>query len=125
MTIEFEKSIEDKRGKIFRYKDNNKHIILVETKSGFARGGHFHKKSNIFYTIISGAGEYFEYDIITNQEIKILFKPQDNIIIKPNKAHLLIAKEDTVFLAVEEGLEGVTVFQKYRDIIENQLSSKN
>jgi quercetin dioxygenase-like cupin family protein len=125
MTITFEKSIDDKRGKIFRYKDNEKHIILVETKAGFARGGHFHQESDIVYTIISGLGEYLEYDVKTNQETKIIYKSQDNITIKPNKAHLLIAKEDTIFLAVEEHLEGVTVFPKYRDIVDKQLDALN
>ena len=41
MNIKFEKQLEDKRGKILFFSFGDKKFNIVETKQGFARGGHF------------------------------------------------------------------------------------
>ena len=42
MNIQFEKEVEDIRGKILFLSYGKKQINLVEIRKGFARGGHYH-----------------------------------------------------------------------------------
>ena len=119
MILEFEKQIEDKRGKILFLKLGRKNINLIEIKKDFARGGHFHK-TNTSHFLISGKIEYHEENIKTNiEKVSIISSP--NIINVPyNTAHLLIAKENSLFFEVFENYED-TVFPKYRKIVEDLM----
>lgn len=125
MTLRFEKEIEDVRGKIFRLTHGETKIIIVETKKGFVRGGHFHKVSNIIYYIISGEVEYREENIKSGKEKISKIKSDKTIVIPPFTAHLLTALEDTIFVAIEQNLQGVTLFPKYREIVDNKMKTNS
>ena len=98
MSLEFEKYVEDKRGQILFLKYTHKNINLIEIKKGFARGGHFHQTDTNHF-LISGKIEYREENIKTKKEkISIISAP--NIVnVNSNIAHLLIAKENTLFFS--------------------------
>ena len=121
MSLNFEKHVEDNRGKILFLKYNNKNINLIEIKKGFARGGHFHK-TNTNHFLISGKIEYHEENIETRiEKISIIESPC--IINTPlNVAHLLIAKENSLFFEVFKNYED-TVYPKYRKIVEDLMKS--
>ena len=121
MRLEFKKQIEDKRGKILFLKYGDKNINLIEIKHSFARGGHFHK-SNTSHFLISGKIEYHEENIETGiEKISIIESPC--IINTPSHvAHLLIAKENSLFFEVFENYED-TVYPKYRKIVKNLMKS--
>ena len=119
MSLEFDKQIEDKRGKILFLKYGHKKINLIEIKKGFARGGHFHQTETSHF-LISGKIEYHEKDIKTGiEKISIISSPSI-IYVQSNIAHLLIAKEDSLFFEVFENYED-TVFPKYRKIVEDLM----
>ena len=119
MSLEFEKYIEDKRGKIIFLKQDHKNINLIEIKKGFARGGHFHQTDTSHF-LISGKIEYHEENIQTKQEkISIISSPQI-IFVSAKTAHLLIALEDSLFFEVFENYED-TVYPKYRKIVETLM----
>ena len=119
MNLEFEKQIEDKRGKIIFLKFGRKNINLIQIKKDFARGGHFHQTDTSHF-LISGTIEYYEENIKTGLEkISIINSPQI-IYVSANIAHLLIAKEDSLFFEVFENYED-TIFPKYRKIVENLM----
>ena len=119
MSLEFEKQIEDKRGQILFLKYNDKKIYLIEIKKGCARGGHFHQTDTNHF-LVSGKIEYYEENVKTKKEkISIISSP--NIInVKSNMAHLLIAKENSLFFEVFNNYED-TVYPKYRKIVEKLL----
>lgn len=119
MCLEFEKQIEDTRGKIIFLKLGRKKINLIEIKKGFARGGHFHQTDTSHF-LLSGKIEYYEENIKTGiEKISIISSPQI-ILVSANVAHLLIAKENSLFFEVFENYED-TIYPKYRKIVENLM----
>jgi hypothetical protein len=121
LSLKFKKYVEDKRGKILFLKYNDKNINLIEIKKGFARGGHFHQTITNHF-LISGKIEYHEENIITGEEkISIILSPRI-IHTSSNLAHLVIAKEDSLFFEVFKNYED-TVYPKYRKIVEDLMKS--
>ena len=118
--MKFEKEHEDTRGKIVFYSQDKMKINLIETKSGFARGGHYHKYEQD-HILISGQVEVRFYDISTNQETIKIFKAPSIIHIKKNIAHLFIALEDSIFIETSHSEYEVTNFSKYRQIVEEKI----
>jgi len=122
MGLQFEKEIEDVRGKILFYKFNKLFLNLIEMKKGHARGGHYHKYDQEHF-IISGKVEYWSEDINTKKEtIQIIDQPT-LIHIPAYTAHLFIGIEDTIF--VESFTEDYEVinYSKYRKIVEEKMNS--
>lgn len=119
MELEFEKQYEDKRGKILFLKYDHKNINLIEIKKNFARGGHFHQTETNHF-LISGKIEYYAENIKTGLEKVSIISSPNIINVQPNIAHLLIAKEDSLFFEVFENYED-TVFPKYRKIVEDLM----
>ena len=62
MNIKFEKQLEDKRGKILFFSFGDKKFNIVETKQGFARGGHFHNFSST-HILVYGKMEVTEENL--------------------------------------------------------------
>lgn len=119
MSLEFEKLIEDKRGKILFLKYNDKKINLVEIRKNFARGGHYHKTKSTHY-LISGKIELWEKNINDKtQKISLISSPYI-IEIQSNIAHLLIAKEDSLFFESFDNYED-TVFPEFRRVVEDLM----
>ena len=67
MNLKFEKQVEDKRGKILFFSFGNKKFNIVETKQGFARGGHFHNFLST-HILVNGKVEVIEEDLNTGIE---------------------------------------------------------
>ncbi len=119
MSLEFEKEIEDKRGKILFLKYDNKNINLIEIKKGFARGGHFHQTDTSHF-LISGKIKYHEKNVKTGIEKVSIISSPNTINVSSHIAHLLIAKEDSLFFEVFENYED-TVYPKYRKIVKDLM----
>lgn len=122
MNLKFEKEIDDVRGKIIFYSYNNMKINLIETRKGFARGGHYHKYDQD-YTLISGQVEVRFNDISIDQETVQTFKAPAIIHIPKDIAHLFIAIEDSIFIETSESEYMITNFPKYRQIVEEKMKA--
>ena len=113
--------MEDKRGKILFLTYNDKNINLIEIKQGFARGGHFHK-TNTSHFLISGKIQYHEENIKTGIEKISIIESPCIINTQSHVAHLLIAKENSLFFEVFKNYED-TVYPKYRKIVKDLMKS--
>ena len=122
MNLEFEKEVDDVRGKIRFYSHGKTKINLIETRKGFARGGHYHKYEQD-HVLISGQVEVRYFDISTNQETIQTFHAPSIIHITKNIAHLFIAIEDSVFIETSDSEYEVTNFPKYRQIVEERMET--
>ena len=120
MNLRFEKEVEDVRGKIIFYSHDKLKINLIETKKGFARGGHFHKYEQD-HVLISGYMEVRLYDITSWTETIHTFKAPSIIHIPENIAHLFVALEDSTFIETSNSEYEVTDFPKYRQIVVERM----
>mgnify|MGYP006448416863 CR=1 FL=1 len=115
-----DKTAKDIRGSVFFFKTDVKNLNLIETKKGYARGGHYHEyDSNLI--LVSGLIQYIEKNIETNlEEIRNIEGP--SIIHTPAKhAHLLIALEDSIFLESYNLSYSAIDFPEYRDIVKQKM----
>ncbi len=122
--MQFEKEINDVRGKIIFYSQGRMKIHIIETKKGFARGGHHHKYEQD-HLLISGCIEVRQFDIITNKETIEIFTVPSIIHIPKNIAHLFIALEDSIFIETSVEEYEVINFPKYRQIVEDGIKAVN
>lgn len=120
MNLQFKDEVEDARGKIRFYSFGKMKINLIETRKGFARGGHYHKYGQD-HTLISGQMEVRLYNISTNQETIQTFKAPSIIHIQKNIAHLFIALEDSIFIETFDSEYEATNIPKYRRIVEERM----
>ena len=119
-----ENEIEDVRGKIIFYLQDDRHVSMIEMKKGYSRGGHYHPQMQD-HIIISGKLEYREEDINTKQEeIRIIEEPTV-IKVPANKAHLFIAIEDTIFVESFVGKYQATNYLKYRKDVEDRIKNNS
>jgi dTDP-4-dehydrorhamnose 3,5-epimerase-like enzyme len=122
MTLQFEKQVEDKRGKILFLSLGTKKINIVEMKKGFARGGHFHNFPST-HIIVHGKIELREENLRNNIEhVKIISAPSI-INVQQNIAHLFIALEDSMFIETFDGEYQAVDHPKYRKIVDERLHS--
>jgi len=99
MNIKFEKQVEDNRGKIFFFSYGDKKFNIVETKQGFARGGHFHNFSST-HILLHGKIEVTEENLNNGvEQIKKISAPSI-INVDKNIAHLFLAIDDSVFIEI-------------------------
>ena len=120
MTLEFEKITEDIRGKILWLTSGKTKILVIETKKGFARGGHYHNFSTKQF-VAKGTIEYREEDLNTGIELIQIFTAPDIISTSPNIPHMITALEDSLSIEIFTTDYSATMFQKYRAIIENRM----
>ena len=122
MNLQFEKQVEDKRGKILFLSLGLKKINIVEIKKGFARGGHFHNFPST-HIIVFGKIELREEDLENNiEQIKKISAPSI-INVQQNTAHLFIALEDSMFVETFDGEYQASDYPKYRKIVDEMLHS--
>ena len=122
MTLQFEKQVEDKRGKILFLSLGTKKINIVEMKKGFARGGHFHNFPSTDI-IVYGKIELREENLNNSvEQIKKISAPSI-INIQQNTAHLFIALEDSMFVETFDGEYQASDYPKYRKIVDERLHS--
>lgn len=122
MNLQFEKEVEDVRGKIIFYTHGKMKINFIETRKGFARGGHYHKYEQD-HTLISGQVEVRFHDISTSQETIQIFKAPSIIHVPKNIVHLFIALEDSTFIETSDSEYEMTNFPKYRQIVEERMKT--
>ncbi len=120
MELNHEKTVEDVRGKSIFYSFGNNFLCIVETKKGYARGGHYRKIPQILY-ILEGKIKYIEKDLSTNLEKSKEISPPQIIEVPPNTANLLIAIEDTLFIETLKEKESGKNFPEYRQIVEEKM----
>ena len=122
MNLQFEKQVEDKRGKILFLSLGTKKINIVEMKKGFARGGHFHNFPSTVI-IVYGKIELREENLNNSvEQIKKISAPSI-INIQQNTAHLFIALEDSMFVETFDGEYQASDYPKYRKIVDEMLHS--
>ena len=120
MKLNLEKEIDEVRGKINFFSFGNKKIHFVETRKGFARGGHYHSFPST-HILISGLIEYREENIENNQEHVKKIQAPAIINTTANFAHLIIALEDSLFIEIFEKSYEATNYNKYRKIVNEKL----
>ena len=120
MGLEFEKQVEDVRGKILFCKHDDLSVNLAEIKKGFARGGHYHKYDQDHF-IISGKLEYITEDIETKKETKMIIDKPILIHVPANIAHLFVALDDTVFAESFPQKYHAVDYPKFRKIVEERM----
>ena len=122
MNLQFEKQVEDKRGKIIFLSLGAKKINIVEIKKGFARGGHFHSFPST-HIIVYGKIELMEENLKNNvEQIKKISAPSI-INVQSNTAHLFIALEDSMFIETFDCEYQAVDYLKYRKIVDERLHS--
>jgi len=122
MNLQFEKQVEDKRGKILFLSLGTKKINIVEIKKGFARGGHFHSFPST-HIIVYGKIELMEENLKNNvEQIKKISAPSI-INVQSNTAHLFIALEDSMFIETFDCEYQAVDYLKYRKIVDERLHS--
>lgn len=120
MSLHISKQVQDIRGTILFLSYGDKNINVVETKQGFARGGHYHDYES-YHSLISGKIEFREENIETKKEqIKIIVAPA-TILVSPKTAHLLIALEDSIFVEVFDNNYNAIDYTRYRTIVEDKM----
>ena len=124
MPLKFDKTTEDRRGKIIWLSSELTKINIVEIRSGFARGGHYHNHETSHF-LIYGKIEYRKKDIDTGKEKIEIVLPHKEIKIPPRIAHLLIALEDSVFVETITDINDVTIVPEYRKIVNESMNIKN
>ncbi len=117
------KETEDRRGKIVWLVSDGKEIHVVETKKGFSRGGHYHPFNSI-HVLVSGEIVYRECGINGDQEIS---KTVTGVAIIPtaaNRAHMISAVEDSIFVEVFDQPYSAIEFERYRKKVNDALESR-
>lgn len=114
------KETEDRRGKIIWLNSNDKEIHIVETKKGFSRGGHYHPFDSM-HMLISGQIVYREYNLQDGKEISRTVKPVETIFTATNRAHMITATEDSIFIEIFDQAYKATDFPPYRKIVDDAL----
>ncbi len=114
----------DKRGKILFFRYGDTRINLFEVKKGSARGGHYHEYP-ITHTLLLGKIEYRQENVVTkHEEISILSAPAI-LQVQPKMANLIIALEHSIFTEVFRTDYMSTEYEKYRNIVYENLNKKN
>jgi hypothetical protein len=115
------KETEDRRGKIIWLVSNDKEIHVVETKKGFSRGGHYHPFDSS-HVLVSGEIVYRECGTEGGQEIRKTFRGVAAILTAANRAHMISAIQDSIFIEVFDPPYAATEFAPYRKIVNDELS---
>lgn len=116
------KETEDRRGKIVWIVSEGKEIHVVETKKGFSRGGHYHPFDST-HVLVSGHIIYRECDLQGRQEIRKTVKSVETIFTSANRAHMISAVEDSIFIEVFDHPYAATEFAQYRKTVNDSLES--
>lgn len=91
---------EDKRG-IFVEAINSrawKSIIWGAMKKGAVMGNHYHKKTTVFFYLVSGSAEVNIIDVMTKKTEYVQITQNEGIILPPNHSHAIIFTKDSSFI---------------------------
>ena len=116
------KETEDRRGKILWLVSDEKEIHIVETKKGFSRGGHYHPFDST-HVLVSGEIVYRECNIQDGRETSRTLTSITTIFTPANRAHLISALRDSIFIEVFNQPYSATNFELYRKIVNDAMQS--
>lgn len=122
--LKHEKTVEDVRGKTMFFSSGSHFFGIVETREGYARGGHYRKIPIVLF-IMEGKIKYTEKDLSTNLEKTNVFSAPQIINVPPNTANLLIAIEDTLFIELLKQKESAMNYTEYRQIVDEKMNLKD
>jgi quercetin dioxygenase-like cupin family protein len=117
------KETEDRRGKIVWLVSDEKEIHIVETKKGFSRGGHYHPFDST-HMLVSGEIVYRECNMQGGQETSKTAAGITTIFTPANRAHMISALTDSIFIEVFDQPYSATEFERYRKIVNDAMQSR-
>ena len=120
--LEIKKIHSDVRGDVFQVDFAGKQIgVLLSTKKGFMRGGHYHPRRQDMY-VVKGKLEFTttEIDKPDSEKTEILDEG-DFVQISPNVVHMMKALEETVFFESMIGGYEAENYEPWRKIIEEKM----
>lgn len=120
MNMRVLKETKDRRGKIIWLASDGKEIHVVETKNGFSRGGHYHPYDST-HVLVSGQLIYRECGMKGEKEINKTVRTGATIFTAANRAHMITAVQDSVFIEIFESPYKATDFLQYRKIVNDAL----
>lgn len=120
--LEIRKVHEDSRGEIFEVLLDKKQTgLIVSTKKGKARGGHYHPRTQEMY-VVKGRFEYITMQKGRKEtEKRRIIKEGAFISVPPNEIHMMIAKTDCVFFESMRGGYEAKNYPPYRKIVEEKM----
>jgi dTDP-4-dehydrorhamnose 3,5-epimerase-like enzyme len=100
----------DNRGSIVDifYKDNIKHVAVVDSEPNSLRGNHYHKQSTQHMLMTMGSLEYW-YKPVDSEGLAnmVIAKTGDIVSTPPNEIHALVIRGDgNQFVVFSEGVRG-------------------
>ena len=102
MPLKFDKTTEDRRGKIIWLSSELTKINIVEIRSGFARGGHYHNSKTEKFLVAKGEARFDFRHMLTNESYEITTSNKELKIVEtaPGWAHNItnIGKEEMVVI---------------------------
>ena len=112
---------EDVRGRIFRVTIDEHEFYVLETRKGYARGGHSHTE-DAYTVILKGKLEY-RAKIGEREEVKTV-REGDVIFTEKEVPTILTALEDSVMIQWLKGPLVTINYEPYRRIV-RELMKKN
>jgi len=120
MRAEMELVHRDRRGDIYRISVDDREMILLHTKRGYARGGDFH--------------ESVQHDVVIRGSVKFTLHMNDGdhsteieegeaISFPAGVPHMFTSLEDSLVLEWLEGEFEKTYYPPYRKIVEERMES--
>lgn len=112
--VEFVKVHEDVRGRIFKATINDFEFYVLETRKGYARGGHSHTVDS-YIVVLRGKLEYRA--VVGGREIVRTVGEGDVIFTEKDVPTILTALEDSVMVQWLEGPLVTVNYEPYRRIV--------
>lgn len=94
----------DARGDFFELLNGSRweNISYGRMKNGSVMGNHYHKKTSVFFFILSGAARIEIVDVKTKGRQSCTLSPYEGILFTPYFSHAVIFNEKSTFLMGKE-----------------------
>ncbi len=73
-------------------------IIFGEMKRGAVMGNHYHKKTTVFFYLISGSAQVNIINVITKKTKSVKLAQNEGIILSPDHSHSILYITDSSFI---------------------------
>jgi len=112
---------EDVRGRIFRVTIDEHEFYVLETRKGYARGGHSHTEDS-YIAVLEGKLEY-KAKIGDREEVRIISEG-DVVFTKKNVPTILTALDDSLMIQWLKGPLVTINYEPYRRIVRELMRKK-
>ncbi len=94
----------DERGDFFEMLNGSKwkNISYGKMKKGSVMGNHYHKKTRVFFFILSGSARIENVNVKTKKRKSCVLFSNEGILFGPYFSHAVIFKEKSLFLMGKE-----------------------